>query len=123
MPVESTALFSLSREYLKPMKAEYVTWSVEERLNYCERAISLMTHQMAKKLEEVKVQAKRQRQEAKKCWMDGQIAVALDHDAQARGAEIAERSIAEVQHRFRCWQGYSDTPQDQLPFPVYGEND
>lgn len=104
------------------MKTDYEKLSIPDRLYHCERAIGLLIHQMAEKKEAISVQRKRSRAEAVKCWKNGEIASALNHDAQARGAEIAERSISEVQHRFSCWQGYSDTPDAELQFPVYPEN-
>jgi hypothetical protein len=96
---------------------EYAAMPIEDRLNFCERAISLMTRELTAKKTACEQARKIARADAKQHWKEGRIAAALDRDAQARADELAARSLGEVLHRFRCWQGYSDTPPDQLPFP------
>jgi len=87
-------------------------------LDLAVRAISLLVGEIKKRAEACERSERINRADAKKLFKDGHIAAALDSDKSAAGAERAAGELRSVLWRFKTWQGHSDTPNAELPFPL-----
>lgn len=87
-------------------------------LDLAVRGIGVLTGEIKKQAEACERSERINRADAKKFFKEGHIASAIDSDKNAAGAERASREPRAVLWRFKCWQGHSDTPNDELPFPL-----
>ena len=91
---------------------------VEERLNYTERAVSMLVSELSNRSFRAAKSAREFRAQAAIDYKRGNIHLALQFDSSASRAEGIRDELDAVLARFRSWQALPSTPPDQLPFPA-----